>query len=50
MKMMSMVKTDKSLRMIVVTMMVIFLAMMIMYHDGYFMTTVIISMTVDNEQ
>jgi hypothetical protein len=43
---MSMVRTDKSLRMIVVTMMVIFLIMMIIYHYGYFMLTVIISMTV----
>jgi hypothetical protein len=46
MKMTSMDRTDKSLRMIVVTMMVIFLIIMIIYHDGYFMLTVIKSMTV----
>ncbi len=46
MKMMSMVRTDKSLRMIVATMMVSSLTIMIMYHDGYFMQTVILSMTV----
>ncbi len=44
--MMSMVRTNKSLRMIVVTMMVIFLIMMRIYHDGYFMLTVILSMTI----
>jgi hypothetical protein len=41
---MSMVRTDKSFRMIVVTMMDIFLIMMRIYHDGYFMLTVILSM------
>jgi hypothetical protein len=43
---MSMVRTDKSQRMIVAPMMDIFLIMMIIYHDGYFMLNVIISMAV----